>query len=345
MTAALGSFMGFAKQTAKGTPNVTDASFQYLLFTQGVIAPQNVVVPLDTEIGGGALLRDVKKVGVTSGGAVEFIPRPATLGTILMGILGKDSIGVVADTTYTHTFTLPTDQFSTPYYTLRSAPGNMWGEQFQDCRFSGLSLQWKAAGFLRGQLGIVGGLPGKVATTTWTPMTYLDGGPQFLTPIATVELPTATPVKCLSGSFSAGVSIPLDEQWMVGSYSPDAMDITARQFSINLVLKIIDATLYSKVMYDPAGGSAWLAGLMREGNFSLKFLSDILAGVTTPYSLDIDGNGSTGALANVIWSAAPIGLRAGGQVIMSLTGIFVADPNIAAIPISIALCNKAAVAY
>lgn len=56
MTAAENSVLGFAKQTAKGTPNVTDAEFKYLLFTQSAMGVNNLSIPLDPEVGGGAML-------------------------------------------------------------------------------------------------------------------------------------------------------------------------------------------------------------------------------------------------------------------------------------------------
>jgi len=341
MTAAEGSFIGFAKQTAKGTPNVTDANFQYLLMQQGAISPSNVVLPLDPEIGGGPLIRDVKKVGVTSGGAMEFIPRPATLGAMLLGALGLDT-PVANGAAYDHVFTFNTDPFALPYYTFRVAPGNIWGEQYQDCKISSLSLNWRGANFLRGQLGIIGGLPAKVATTTWSALTYLDSGPQFISPVATMELPTGTPVKVLSGSLDIASSIPMDEQWIVGSYSPDDQQVAARSLSLSLVVKIVDATLYSKVMYDSAGGSAWTASMMREANINMNIQSDQLADTGKPYNLVINANGNSGATANIIWACSPIGLRAGKQVIMSMNGMIVADPTVTNKPISIKLTNKTA---
>ena len=340
MTAAEGSFLGIAKQTALGTPNVTDASFKYLLFNQGAIAPQNMAIPLDTEVGGGALMRNVTKVGVTSGGAMEFVPRPETLGSLLLGAFGQVSSALKSPSTtaYEHTFTLPTDQFAAPYFTLRSAPGNMWGEQMQDCRVSALGLEWRGAQFVRGTVGFQGGLPLKVATTTWSAATQVDNGPQLLAPLATIELPAATAVKCLSGSFMAGMAIPLDEQWIVGSYSPDAQDIVARSFAISLVLKITDATLYSKMTYDPAGGSTWVASLFKEGNITLKLVSDVKADGPNnlPYSLSIAGDGNAGSAGNIVWSASPIGLRAGKQVIMAINGVFTAS---ATAPITAKLIN------
>ena len=42
MTASEKSFLGLAEQTAQGTPNTTDAEFNYILYTQGGGAVNNV---------------------------------------------------------------------------------------------------------------------------------------------------------------------------------------------------------------------------------------------------------------------------------------------------------------
>ena len=157
---------------------------------------------------------------------------------------------------FDHVFTLADDEFDAPYYTVRSAPGGLWGEVFPDVRFNALSLEWRGANFLRGAVGLQGaGVPLPNQTrTTWAEQTYVDSGPQFLTPLATIELPTGSPVKVLGGSFIAGMDIPLDEQWITGSYSPDAMDITGRTFMLTLNVKVTDRNLYEKMDYDPAQG-------------------------------------------------------------------------------------------
>jgi hypothetical protein len=437
MTAAEGSYFGIAKQAQKGTAISEASAFDYLLFSRGSIGPNNVTIPLDPEVGGGALLRGLAKVGVMSAGALELIPRPKTLGHFLYGALGKcvssragDTDGVFdgapltvgAQTGYTaaliplavpsklsitghkagatltgnvvitgtdtsdealtetialngvatvfgskvfksvvsvdlpawitngdsvdigyhsgsssHAFTLDTDQFSAPYYTVRYAPGNLWGETYQDVRFNALSLDFRGANFLRGSVGMIGGLPAKVATTGWNPV--IDGGPQFLSPLSTIELPTGTAAKVLGGNFTAGMAIPMDQQWVVGSYSPDDFDIVSRAFALSLVIKITDATLYSKMMYDPAGADAWAASIFREARIKLELVSDQLAGLATPYKLTIAANGNAGDAANVMWSAQPISIRAGQQVVMNVTGIFMAS---ATAPITVTLVNQQA---
>jgi len=427
MTAAEKSFIGLAKQDEKGTPNTTDAEFNYLLFRAGGVAPQNIVLPLDAEVGGGAMLRDMVKVGVTSGGALDIIPRPDTLGHFLLGAMGdietanedgesfklkSDAImadvylqsipqtgydigissppttrtlivkgteggegplaGTVTvygtdaldapleedfildgdeyivgeeefktvtevdlpvrvdpgdmvrvgwdDPAYRHLFKLPTDQFDAPYYTVRSAPGQLWGEQFQDCRVAGLAITFAGARFVEGAVTFMGGLPTPVSIATWDALTYLDEGPQFLAPTSLgIELPPATGLKVLSGSVAWGLAIPLDEQWVVGSYSPDDFDINQRSMVITMAVKLTSDTLYKKLMYDGVGAvSEWTAEIYREGQMQLSLRSPIEASTGNPYELTIRAHDTED---NIVWSAAPIGLRAGRQIVMAVTGV------------------------
>jgi len=336
MTASERSYIGFAKQTAKGTINSTDADFTYLLILEGGVGPNNQVLPLDQEIGGGALPRDVVRTGVVTTGAMNFIPRPSSIAALLTGAIGKDTVSGTGPS-YTHTITHNTDQFSVPYYTWRSQPGGLWGETFQDVRVQSLSLAFRAGDYLRGQVSLLGGTPTpNVTTTTWTPATYVDGGPQFIATEQQVQVPTATNIKVLRGSFTAVNQIPLDEQWIVGSYAPDDFEINQKAYTINLVCKIADATLYNKMLYDPANGSAWVADLFREADILLKFESPKEADTGIPFSIDINGNGNSGATANIVWSAEPIALRAGRQVLLAVTGVVLASSTE---PLSVVVVN------
>jgi len=324
MTAAEGSFIGMAKQVAEGTPNTTDGAFEYLLFSRGAFGVNNIFLPLPPEVGGGAMQRSVVKVGVNAGGGADFIPRPDSLGHFLYAMTGATS--TVADTPTTgyntHTFKLSsTDEFAAPWYTFRYAPGNLWGEQYQDCRVNLLSLNFSGANFMTGTLGVIGGLPAKVSTATWSAASAVDGGPQLLAPVSDIELPTATDVSVLSGSFVASSVIPLDEQYVVGKYVPEGLDIVHRTYVLNLAVKIDDDTLYTKMMYDPASGSAWTANIFREADIKLEFLSD-----AANYKLVIQANGANQASgdANIYWSAQPLALRAQRQIVMAVTGMFTA---------------------
>jgi len=347
MTASEKSFLGLAKQTAKGTPNTTDAQFQYIMFSEGALGPNNVFLPLDQEIGGGALLRNIIKAGVSSGGAVTFIPRPNSLGKFLIGTLGKCAAPVSHlpnppnDACFTHVFTLDSaDQFLAPYWTVRSAPGNLLGEQLQDMRIAALGLTWKAADYVRGTLAFMGGLPTQLATTNWAVPTYLDKTAQFIAPLMDIELPTASDLKVLGGSFAIGLQIPLDDQWMTGSYSPDDFDINSKMFVLSLNIKVTDAALYKKMAYDPAASTAWVAAMYREADFKLYFASDQLAEASIPFNMTIAANGQNAASgnANVVWTCTPLAMRAGRQVLMNVTGTWLGD-NAALEPITITLDN------
>lgn len=335
-----GSLLGLAKQVTKGTPITADASFMYFLYNNSSVAPSNITLPIDTEVGGGAMLRDVKKVGVMSGGAMEFIPRPQMIGHLLLGALGNvtsaaDGLG------YKHTFTLGTNQFAAPYFTLRAAPGNLWGEQLQDQRVSALGLSFRGADFVRATAAFSGGLPTKVATTLWDAATKVDGGPQFIAPVSTIELPTGTAAKVIAGSFMAGMAIPMDEQWVIGSYSPDDFEILSRAFSLSFTMKVSDATLYSKMMYDAAGGSAWTAAMLREAAIKFELVSDTSYDTAKPHKIVVSANGDSGTDANIVWSVAPIGIRAGRQILMNVSGTFIAD-NAGGEPITVDLYNDKA---
>lgn len=347
MTASEKSVWGLAKQTAKGAENVTDAEFDYMLFTEGVSSPQNVNLPLDQEIGGGAMLRSVIKAGVTSMSQLTFIPRPTIVGNFLLGALGcEETVVTNAGGSYKHTFVQQDDQFFAPYFTVRSSPGGIWGETFRDMRVAAIGFNWKAADYLRATIGMIGGLPTpSVAMTSWAPSTYLDGGPQFLATLGTVEIPEATAVKCLRGSITVGLDIPMDEQWIVGSYYPDDFAINSRAAVVSLLLKIDSETLYKKMAYDPASGSAWAADVMKEGNIHLSFASDIDAGTSEPYLLQFKGNTHSDADANIAWTVSPIGLRAGRQVTAVMTGTFLANAASGHEAITIELTNQQSAKY
>jgi hypothetical protein len=293
------------------------------------------------EVGGGALHRGAVKVGVMSNGGLDVIPRPQTLGHFLLGALGEVATVDNLDGSYTHTFTLPTDQFDAPYWTFRGAPGNLLGEQFQDCRMASLVLRWRGADFLRGNYGVLGGLPTKVSTGTWNALAAVDGGPQFIAPTYTIEIPTGSAVKVLEGAFTSGLSIPMDEQWITGSYTPDDFDINQRAFALTLGVKLVDADLYTKIAYDPAAGSNWVADIFREADITISFQSDQEAATGVPYELTLAANGQSGANANIEWSVQPIRLRSGRQVVMVISGTFTADP-LGGEPITVTLTNQEA---
>ena len=343
MASSEGSYIGLAPQTAKGTPNETDADFTYLLLLRSALSPQNMTLPLDQEVGGGAFLRNVVKAGVTGGGALSFIPRPKSIGHFLMAYFGGVSTEGLGPS-YTHTFSFSEGQFWAPYYTLRSAPGGMLGEVFPDSRLAALTLDFAARDFVRATAAWLGGVDDTLSTATWEPDDKVDAGPQFLTALSHIEVPDGTLMKVLRGSVGFQSVIPLDEQWIVGSYTPDDFAITARAVMLNLIVKIDDdGELYKKIMYDPAGDqggvSSWAASVMREGSIDITLVSDEEVETDVPFSLSIRANGTVGQEGNVAFAAEPIDIIPGRQITLAITGTFLADTGATPSPVEVDLVN------
>ena len=143
---------------------------------------------------------------------------------------------------------------------------------------------------------------------------------------------------------------PVDDHMIVGSYSPVTLDIVRRTYVLSLVLRIDDGSLYNKMQLDPAGGSAWVAKLMREANIKLQFSSPVDAGssgvapddVHVPYSFSLGANETSGDDANIVWTVRPLNFRAGRQITLAATGMFVSNTVAGKQPISITLVNKTA---
>jgi hypothetical protein len=324
-----------------------------LLLLRTALGPNSINLPLDQEIGGGAFLRNVVKAGVTSGGAIRFIPRPESLGDFFMAYFGHQEapVQIGTGTAYTHSFKFSGGQFYAPYYTVRNSPGGMFGQQMPDMRMAALAFDFRARDFVRASAAFLGGTPSNVSTATWDATTYLDDGPQFLTALSSIKSPSDTTWKVLSGSVSLESAIPLEDQWIVGSYSPDDFNITARGISLNMIVKVADdGVLYNKMMLDPAGGSAWVADLLKESDISLKFVSNAIAGlnvaVPVPFSFEVKANGSAVAgEENVVFQVSPLDLIPGRQITMNVVATFLADPSASDSPASIDLINTNSVGY
>jgi hypothetical protein len=327
MTSALDSHFGLAKQIAKGTAVSAASSFKYFYFSQGTgISPTPIVLPLDQEIGAGPLVRDVLKVGVSSAGGINFIPRADSVGLMLLGALG--AVSTVTSAQYdTHTFKLGADPFDLPYFTLRRRTA-VGGDVAADVRIAGLSFVFQAANFLRASAAFLGvATPEFVADpSAWSASSYLDTTPPLLTCKGALQLPTGQALKALRGSITIGNNMPLDEQRLVGSYTPDDAEVVNRAIAMTFILKA-DATLYEKMMYDASQGGPWTPEILKEASMTMQFQSAGNVAAAQPYQLAFSVNGQNQAAgdANVAWSVQPINLQGNRQVTMAITGVVIAD--------------------
>lgn len=326
MTSALKSYFGMSKQSAKGSTVSTDSLFKYFYFSRGTgMTPAPIVLPLEQEVGSGSLTRDMTSVGLTTTGGAEFIPRPDSLGLMLLGALGD--VSTVTGASYnTHTFKFATDEFDIPYYTMRreSAVG---GEVFPDVRVAALGFQFRAANYLRATMGLLGASePTYASSVSWSPTDYMDSTPPMLTCKGAFELPTGTSLKVLRGSLLINNAMPLQEQMIVGSYTPDDIELTARGVVVSATVKVNKA-LYEKMMYDPAQGGSWQPDILKEADLNIKFQTASDVGGSQPYEVSFHFNGDNQAsgTANVAWSVQPVALMGARQVLMQVTGMVLAD--------------------
>jgi hypothetical protein len=345
MTSALDSHFGMTKQTAgKGTAISTDNLFKYFYFSQGTgISPASIVLPLDQEIGAGPLVRDVHKVGVSAAGGLEFIPRADSIGLLLLGALGE--VSTVTSTYNTHTFKPATDQFSLPYFTVRRRTG-LGGDVASDVRVAGLSFMFRAANFVRATAALIGaGTPTFVDdTSAWTPTSYLDTTPPFLTCKGSLELPTGDSLTALRGSVTIGNNMPTDEQRIIGAYGLDDIEVVSRAIAMTFLVKA-DADLYEKMMYDASQSGSWTTEILKEAAMTMQFQSASNVSGSQPYQLSFHLNGENEASgdANVAWSVAPLNLQGNRQLTMAITGVVLADNASAADgPFSAQLINGTA---
>ena len=126
--------------------------------------------------------------------------------------------------------------------------------------------------------------------------------------------------------------------------------VVSRAFALTLGIKIEDDELYGKMMFDPAGGAQWVANVYKEADIKLVFASTEDAALVKPtgqtstvrpYSLTISANGQSGQNANVVWTAQSPELIAQRQIVMQVTGTFLASPD-GGTPITLTLVNQRA---
>jgi hypothetical protein len=311
------SAFGLARQTAKGTPATT--GFTWLLSNEMGAGPQERVIQLPPEMGGGLLSTGLIKAGVSGSAGLRFIPRPNSLGDLLLAATGN--VGSVAGSqsgTYVHTFTKGADEADLPYHTIRRSMATSFGEQITDARLGTLVLDMQAINVVEGQVALQGIEPAPVADISgWSPAP--DRTPPFnackgVCKINTTDTPTTLPVRAATLSF--GNRLGVDNEFVVGSNFPRDVDVLGRAIGIQFVVFVTGIDLYRKLMYDPAGTNVWLAQVFSSSELDLEFKTAEYAAGTTPYSLKLEA-------AKSQWTVTPIAARANDVLIVRVAGMVV----------------------
>jgi hypothetical protein len=342
---ALTSGFGLAKQTGKGTPAlVADAT--WFLATDQTAGAQPRIQQLPQEMGGGMLSRGLVKTGVSGMAALRGVPRPDTLGHILLGLAGSvntvqtdpDTTPASGDEYYTHTFKIGADPAEVPYYTMFRAISTSFGEQVTDVKMAALTLDMAAINFVSGEFAMAGIEPTLVPDiSSWAPAPAST--PPFVSCVGAVKLESGDDITTLpvrAASLTIANAQAVDQNFIIGSYYPRDIDVIARVVTLEFVVLVENSSRFGKLMYDPAGGSAWLADVFDTAAVQhLTFKSaENIAGMTLtpiPYELSLTG-------AKAQWAAQPIGMRGADNVLMRVTGTII-EPGVGD-PITLVLKNN-----
>jgi hypothetical protein len=311
------SAFGLARQTGKGTPATT--GFVWFLSTEMGGGPQERIQQLPPEMGGGLLSTGLMKNGVSGGAGLRFIPRPNSIGDLLLAAAGNvSSEAGVEPTTYVHTFTMGADQAVVPYHTIRRGVGNSFGEQVSDCRLGSLVLDMQALNVVEAQMAFQGIEPAPVADiSSWNPSP--DRTPPFNSAKGVCKINTADTIATLpvrAATLSIGSRLNVDNEFVVGQYFPLDVDVLGRQIGVQFVVFVTGIDLYRKLMYDPAGTNVWLAQVFNSAELDLEFVTAEYAAGTTPYSLKFTA-------AKSQWTVTPIGMRSNDIIIVRVSGLVV----------------------
>ena len=343
---SLTSAFGLAKQTAKGTPQST--GFTWFLATEQTAGAQPRVQQLPTEMGGGMLPRGLVKTGISGMAALRGVPRPESIGHILLGLCGDvtttaedpDTTPASGDEYYSHEFKIGADPAEVPYYTMWRALGTSFGEQVADVRVASLTMDMAAINFVSGEFSMAGIEPTLVTDiSSWNPAP--DTSPPFVActgsvKIETGDTTTTLPVRAATLTVANGQAV--DQNFIIGSYYPRDIDIIQRVVTLEFVVLVTGSTVYGKLMYDPAGGAAWVPDVFNTAavqHITFKSAENI-AGMTLtpiPYELSLTA-------AEADWTATPIGMRGADNVLVRVSGV-IKQPG-SGDPISLVLKNSTA---
>jgi len=143
--------LGFAIQTAKGTPSASGIERSFLM--GGGVDPNETIN--DVEESSSTRLRSISyKARAEIGGSPQMAVRPNMIGLLLYAAMGAKSVSGASDP-WTHTFTLAPTQ---PYISIFRMLGGVLFERFSDCKIGALNFESTASGILTVTAEIVGAI-------------------------------------------------------------------------------------------------------------------------------------------------------------------------------------------
>ncbi len=216
-------------------------------------------------------------------------------------------------TYYDHTFKIRAGPADVPYITLFRGVDMDFGETVSDVKIASLVLDMQAINYVTGEWSAAGIEPTLVSDiSAWSPAP--DVSAPFVSCVGEVlleggETPLTLPVR--AATLTVANAQQVDGNFVIGQYTPLDIDVISRVVTLTYVVQVTGSTLYGKLMYDPAGGTAWDPDVFNTAaiqHLTFKSAED-QAGMTLtpiPYELSLTA-------AEAHWFAEPVSMRGRGQ--------------------------------
>jgi len=341
VTASRGAF-GWARQTVKGTAVAPEYWHRAHAIALGAVESRDV---LDPEIGGTILPTGVIKTGVHGAGAVTISPRlESDIGWLFHAMMGSSS--TTADTPETdihrHTFAFDTDEASLPWLSLyKWMPGSTAAEdigmRITDGKVASMRLALPGRGRVGMQLGFLGIKPEAIANpaTNADPVWVTSFEDENSIPITSAvanafEFPgipgpgagTAVSALGCTVDFTNGLTDPLGQEAVIGSYYPDDIGVLGRAIIIRFPMKLTTYDYWARAMLNETDASlltswtAWSPVTFSSGWECAVASPGNITGYSNPYKLTLSA-------AEVEWVVDPIAMVGNQAMIVNFTGTVV----------------------
>jgi hypothetical protein len=288
--------LGFAKQTAKGTPAAAPAYLTRVTSADIAPAPSRERVE---ETGTGRDGGDRYTTVISVEGGAEFVCRPKLLGLVLYGVLGAKAVSGTTPS-FEHVLTPADDQ---PYLTVWRKLANTLWEQFDDCKIVEANFSAEAGAPLMVELTINGLMPTRLtsdpvggAIETGIPLMF--SGSTY-----DIEAEANNAIREVAININAEQNLIQTNQVYNSFVEPGL-----RTIEVNYTELFQDLDRYNKTIYGSDSGTA-AAEEIYHGAFECTF------GDT------VDGPGITFTVPNLAFMTAPLEPDPGGDPLeMEVTG-------------------------
>lgn len=288
----------FALQSAKGAPA---AAPQYSIDVTGADLAPTPETETRSETGLGRDPGDSYIRVLAAGGGVTTLLRPKTAALLLYGVLGAKA--VTGTTRYSHAITPANDQ---PYMTWWRMVGDSIFERFDDCKITGMNIEWAAGGDVSAALSVIGLNFARLAAIPAGAV--YESGPPLRVPgvVYTVEGAVDNSITSGNVNIEAGQTA-IQTTAITNSY----LEPSARNITLSWEQVYSDVGRYAKALYGSAAGLTPSATIY-EGAVKFEFVSPGNA-AEKGLTLDIPRVGFSPSTVNPDAGGDPLRLPVAGQ--------------------------------